>query len=73
MKPARIKAVRELLKLTQEKFCETYGFKLKTYRDYEQGARKPKGTALFWLWVIHADPMLAAAIVKQTLEKRKRT
>lgn len=51
-----VRAIRERLKLTQEKFAFRFGFSLGTVRHWEQGTRYPDGSARVLLTVIRRVP-----------------
>jgi putative transcriptional regulator len=49
-------AIRKKLHMSQEGFARRYGFSVWSVRNWEQGRRKPEGTARMLLRVIEADP-----------------
>ena len=51
-----VKAIRNSLKLSQDKFAERFGFSVATVRDWEQGRRRPEGPARALLTVIEHEP-----------------
>lgn len=51
-----VKAIRTGLKMTQEKFANTFGFPLGTLRDWEQGRGRPDTSARAYLTVIARKP-----------------
>lgn len=63
MTAAQILALRKSQGLTQEAFTEAWGLNVKTYRDWEAGAREPKGPALLWLLAIEMQPIAARKVV----------
>ena len=48
--------IREKYHLTQREFSETFGFSLRTLQQWEQGRRKPQGSARVLLKVIDYAP-----------------
>jgi putative transcriptional regulator len=54
--PARVRALRAKLGLSQAQFARRFGFTLDTVQQYEQGRRRPSGPASTLLRVIEADP-----------------
>jgi len=63
-KPARIftfpandiKGIREKFGLSQQKFAELFGISVATLRNWEQGRRKPSGSANVLLRVLQNNP-----------------
>lgn len=51
-----VRYVRRKLGMTQIDFANTFGFELKTLRNWEQGRREPMGTARAFLKVIEKRP-----------------
>ena len=51
-----MEAIRNSLKLSQDKFAERFGFSVATVRDWEQGRRRPEGPARALLTVIEHEP-----------------
>lgn len=51
-----VKLLRQELKLTQEDFAVQYGIPTSTVRNWEQGVRKPEGTARILLNLIRSMP-----------------
>lgn len=58
-----VKAIREQAGLSQKEFAMRFGFSLGTLRHWEQGDRRPQGTARVLLTVIAHNPDL----VKETM------
>ncbi len=64
VKPARIftfpaddiRGIREKFGLSQQKFAELFGISIATLRNWEQGRRKPSGTANVLLRVLQKNP-----------------
>lgn len=48
--------IRERLKLSQREFANRYGFPIGTIRNWEQGRRKPEGSARLLLKLIDSKP-----------------
>lgn len=51
-----VRALRLGLKLSQEKFAQTFGLPKRTIQDWEQGRRHPEGAARVLLKVIAREP-----------------
>ena len=48
--------LRKRLGLSQGRFAATFGFSVKTVRNWEQGVRRPEGPARILLQVIEREP-----------------
>jgi putative transcriptional regulator len=55
-----VRALRKMLKLTQEQFAARFHLPLGTVRDWEQGAHRPDKAAQVLLTVIARDPEAVA-------------
>ena len=51
-----IKEVRKNIGLSQQKFAELFGISVSTLRNWEQGRRKPSGSANVLLRVLQHNP-----------------
>jgi putative transcriptional regulator len=51
-----VRAIRERLELTQQKFAETFALPLASVRNWEQGKRVPHGPARVLLTIIDRIP-----------------
>ncbi len=51
-----VKALRELLCMSQEQFSVAYGMEIRTIQNYEAGTRKPDATAISYLTLIQSFP-----------------
>ena len=51
-----VRAIRRVLKMTQEEFAGTFGFPLSTLRDWEQGRGRPETSARAYLLTISRAP-----------------
>jgi putative transcriptional regulator len=51
-----VAAIRERLDMTQRTFADLFGVNLHTLRNWEQGRRRPEGTARVLLQVIDREP-----------------
>lgn len=51
-----VKRIRKKLKMSQPKFADHFGFKVRTIRDWEQGRRVPEGPTRAYLCVIDKEP-----------------
>ena len=63
--PLNVKEIRERSHKTQSDFAKMIGVKLGTLQNWEQGRRKPNGTALTLLKVVSADPEYVEKLLKQ--------
>ena len=54
--PINVKAIREKTRMSQQRFCATFGISLGTLRHWEQGLRAPRGTARVLLKVVERNP-----------------
>lgn len=50
-----VKALRQLVHMTQEQFAARFGFSVATVRHWERGDRRPQGPALVLLNVIEKN------------------
>ena len=55
-RPLDVKAIRKVLKLTQQQFAQEFGLELRTVQDWEQGRVLPTGAARTLLRIIERDP-----------------
>ena len=53
---ARIRALRDDMKLSRQKFAERFGLDARTIQDWEQGRRVPDRAARVLLTVIDREP-----------------
>ena len=51
-----VRSIRDRLDMTQQQFCQQFGFSLDTLRNWEQGKRSPTGPARILLQVIDHNP-----------------
>lgn len=51
-----VAAIRKATGLSQQKFCDRFGFSLGTLHDWEQKRRRPTGAARVLLLVIAKEP-----------------
>ena len=51
-----VKAIRQKTGMSQQQFCSTFGISLGSLRHWEQGLRKPRGTAKILLKVVERNP-----------------
>ena len=51
-----VKAIRDKLGMSQQKFCATFGISIGTLRHWEQGLRIPRGPARVLLKVVQHNP-----------------
>ena len=60
-----VRALRTRMKLTQDEFASSFGISVATLRNWEQGTRKPAGTALVLLNVIRENPRVVLLAVRK--------
>ena len=60
-----VKSIRKKLGLSQDKFAATFGIPSSTIRNWEQGHRKPEGTARILLAVIDRNPKLVQQVLQE--------
>ena len=58
-----VPALRERLKLSQERFAERYMLSLRTVQEWEQNRREPSEAARVFLYAIAQDPIAIAKIL----------
>ena len=51
-----VSQIRQKYQLTQREFSQKFGFSLRTLQQWEQGRRKPHGSALILLKVVDYAP-----------------
>jgi Predicted transcriptional regulator len=59
-----VKSIRSTLKMSQKQFAAAFGFPLATVQNWEQGRRKPEGSARMLLRIIEESPQAAEKIIK---------
>lgn len=59
-----VKAIRSGLKMSQRQFAAAFGFPLDTVQNWEQGRRKPEGSARMLLRIIEEAPETAEKVLK---------
>jgi putative transcriptional regulator len=60
-----VRAVRKKLGLSQDKFALRFGIPTSTLRNWEQGHRKPEGTARILLAVIGRYPKMVERVLHE--------
>src|SRR5437868_6526478 len=66
-----VRAIRAKLKLTRQEFADSFGFSIRTLQHWEQGDRRPHGSARILLLLLQRDPVTIEGILRNT--KRMRT
>ncbi len=61
-----VRAIRKKLGLSQSAFAMRFGFPLGTLRHWEQGLRRPEGSARVLLTVIQRNPALVIEALDQS-------
>ncbi len=59
-----VRAVRDALNLSQQKFADLYGLPVATIQNWESGRRKPELAAKLLLKVIEKSPELVAKAIR---------
>ena len=54
--PVDVKAIRKSVGMSQQQFADTFGLKVATLRNWEQGRTKPEGPAKVLLTIIGRKP-----------------
>ena len=62
--PINVREIREKTKKSQVDFARMIGVKVGTLRNWEQGRRKPNGTARTLLKVVAADPEYVESVLQ---------
>ncbi len=62
-----IKKTRNKIGLSQEKFAEYFCIPASTLRNWEQGRRKPEGTARILLAIIEKHPQIVREILEENI------
>lgn len=60
-----VKAIRHKTELSQSKFANLIGVKVKTLQDWEQERHKPTGTAAALLTIIALEPEMALRALRK--------
>jgi DNA-binding transcriptional regulator YiaG len=63
-KKVDVKAIREKLKLSQEKFAQYFGVSVRTLQDWEQHRHEPSHTARNFLLVVAKEPQAVQRALK---------
>ena len=63
--PLDVKKLREIMRLTQAEFANYFGFALATLKHWESGNRRPTGSALVLMAVIHEHPRTVLRAVRK--------
>jgi putative transcriptional regulator len=58
-----VQAVRKKLKMSQKEFAMRFGFTLATVQNWEQGHRKPEGSARVLLKIIEKRPDIVEKVL----------
>jgi putative transcriptional regulator len=69
MEEPDVRGLREKHGLSQPKFAALMGISVATLRNWEQGRRKPEGSARVLLWVVERHPESVFETVGGALEK----
>lgn len=59
-----VRAIRASLNLSQREFAAAFGFPLATVQNWEQGRRKPEGSARMLLRIIEEAPQTAERVLQ---------
>jgi len=52
-----VKKIRKNLNLSRQEFADCFGFSARTLQDWEQGDRRPQGSARVLLLLLQKDPV----------------
>jgi putative transcriptional regulator len=69
LSPAKIRALRERLDMSQAEFAKTFRLSIKTLQSWEYGTKKPSGAAMVLLWLLARIPQ---AIIDALSEDKDR-
>lgn len=64
-----VRTLREKHGLSQPKFAALMGISVGTLRNWEQGRRKPEGSARVLLWVVEKHPEAVFEVVGSALKE----
>ncbi|HLB42492.1 MAG TPA: transcriptional regulator [Gammaproteobacteria bacterium] len=67
-----VRAIREKLKLSRQKFADCFGFSARTLQHWEQGDRYPHGSARVLLLLLQREPTMIAGILRHTKKDRSK-
>lgn len=56
-----VMAIRKKMHMSRQKFCEEFGFSVRTLEKWERGERTPESSARAYLTVISSNPL---AVIK---------
>lgn len=59
-----VRLIRTRMKMSQREFAAAFGFPLATVQNWEQGRRKPEGSARMLLRIIEEAPQTAEKVLK---------
>lgn len=59
-----VRAIRGSLRMSQKEFAAAFGFPLATVQNWEQGRRKPEGSARMLLRIIEEAPETAEKVLQ---------
>lgn len=60
-----VRAIREAMSLSQQKFADLYGLPVATVQNWESGRRKPELAAKLLLKVIQKNPEVVATAIRE--------
>lgn len=66
---AWVRHTREKTKMSQERFCETYGIPLTSLKRWELGLHNPRGLSLVYLHVIDQIPDAVNGVIDDLRER----
>jgi len=64
-----VRAIREKLKLSRQKFADCFGFSIRTLQHWEQGDRHPHGPARVLLLLLQREPETIAGILSYSKKR----
>lgn len=60
-----VRAIREKLHMTRPQFADHFGFRIRTLEKWEQGVRRPEGSARAYLIVINDSPKIVESALRR--------
>jgi putative transcriptional regulator len=61
-----VMAIRKKMHMSRKKFCEEFGFSVRTLEKWERGERTPESSARAYLTVIASNPMAVINALHKT-------
>lgn len=61
-----VMAIRKNMRMSRQKFCEEFGFSVRTLEKWERGERTPESSARAYLTVIASNPAAVITALHKT-------